>query len=365
MLVGIGLETISVTDIEVDSLRGLSKNDWNDIRLLADKQGVSAIVFDGLCQLVNKYNKECVAPEIESAWWQQFVYEWMGSMLMIENRNCQQKHVMNDMASRWNAKGCRVMIFKGQASATMYPKPEHRSPGDIDCYLFENYSEGNNIARSVGADVDESWYKHSSIWYRGETFENHQFFVHTRDGKRGKLLEKEMEESLYRYLDTSVKMDGLDIILPPIQWLARFLTYHACGHFLSEGLRSKQALDWAMLLEKHQDEIDWPQFYSFCEQFHLRKFADAMTTICVQCFGVSIHNSEIITESPYAEKILNNALYDDDYVFSSGEGGWKNRWHLVKNLFRYRWKYEEIYEESIWRQLWYDATGYLFHTERC
>ena len=70
-----------------------------------------------------------------------------------------------------------------------------------------------------------------------------------------------------------------------------------------------------------------------------------------------------VIESPYAEKILRNALYEDDYVFSSGESSWKNRWHIVTNLFKYRWKYEEIYQQSVWKQLWWYASGFIFKTE--
>ena len=48
-----------------------------------------------------------------------------------------------------------------------------------------------------------------------------------------------------------------EILLPPVQWNAMFLTYHACAHFLSEGLRLKQILDWAMFLKKEQNNVDW------------------------------------------------------------------------------------------------------------
>ena len=99
------------------------------------------------------------------------------------------------------------------------------------------------------------------------------------------------------------------------------------------------------------------------ERFHLKCFADAATAICVNYLGVKIYRQEVTVESPYADKLFDSMLYDDDYVFSSGKSGWYNRFHLVRNLFRYRWKYEEIYEESIWRQLWYDVSGFLFHTE--
>ena len=51
-----------------------------------------------------------------------------------------------------------------------------------------------------------------------------------------------------------------EVLLPPVQWNAMFLTYHACGHFLSEGLRLKQILDWAMFLKKEQNNVDWKAF---------------------------------------------------------------------------------------------------------
>ena len=433
-LLCLGLETKTVSEVQPESFCEMSQEDWRRIREMADKQGVSAIMMDGLSLLVDKYGKEGIAPNIDSGWWQMYVLEGMGAMLQTEKRNSHQLKVMESLASKWMEKGCRVMVFKGQASATMYPKPEHRSPGDIDCYLindndndnvletavaeqatkgrarsattgdacqsknenananlnFSAYHRGNGIARKVGADVDEGWYKHSQIHYKGEMFESHQYFVHTRDGKRGKLQQKELEDYFKR---ESVVFSELSysVLLPPVQWTAMFLTYHACAHFVSEGLRLKQLLDWAMLLEKHQNDVDWKQFYDFCERCHLKRFADAATSICVKYLNVNVlckqseqaranHNDNDRSattgdacqsknlkgwykESPYAEKILDSALYDDDYVFGSGEGSWHNRWHLVKTLFRYRWKYEEIYEESVWRQLWFYASGYLFHTE--
>lgn len=271
---------------------------------------------------------------------------------------------MNDLAEKWSKEGCRTMVFKGQANGTYYPKPDHRNPGDIDCYLFENYARGNDIARKAGAEVDEGWYKHSQIHYKGEMFENHQYFVHTRDGKRGKRLNQESVEQL--------RVDSLEfrelpaapaVVMPPVQWNAMFLTYHACAHFVSEGLLLKQILDWAMFLKAHQNDVDWGSFYGFCERNHLTRLADAMNHIAANYIGVQIANPVIVKDSPYAERILENALYEEDYVFGSGDGSWHNRWHLVRNLFRYRWKYEEIYETSPWKQLWWYTTGYLLKTE--
>ena len=362
LLVSIGLKFREISKNDIDRvIPSLSKDDWLDLRKLADIQGVTAIALDGLNELIGRYGNKCLVPNIEMAWWRQFILEWMGSMIQIEQLNRIQLSVMDAMASRWSKEGCRVMVFKGQASGTMYPIPNHRSPGDIDCYLFGDYAKGNEIALNMGATVDEGWYKHSVINYKGETFENHQFLICTRGGRRKKRLEKELES----YLSRTTHFESLTpfVLCPPDQWLAMFLTYHSCAHFLSEGLRLKQLLDWAQFLKKKQEQINWNEFYEFCEKYHFRTFVDAATAICVNKLGLRILEPSITTSSPYEEMILNSMLYDNDYVHSSGESAWKNRWHLVQNLFRYRWKYKYIYHESVWLQFYRYALGFLFHTE--
>lgn len=363
-LLCLGLQTKDVNEIPTDSFSEMSMNDWKELRTMSDKQGVSAVVLDGLNSLVNSQGKEIIAPHIDRNWWQSYVFGWMGVMAQTEKGNQRQLKVLNELSSQWATEGLRTMVFKGQASAVLYPNPLHRCPGDIDCYLFEHYAKGNEIARKFGAFVDESWYKHSVISYKGESFENHQFFVHTRDGKRGKRLNQELVEQL--------RVEGLEfrelpaapaVVIPPVQWTAMFLTYHACAHFISEGLRLKQILDWAMFLKVHQSEVDWDVFYAYCDRNHLKRFADAMTTIAMKYLGVKELIPNIVCESPYADKILQSALYDEDYVFGSGKGNWYNRFHLIRNMFHYRWKYKEIYQTSVWKQLWWYATGFIFKTE--
>lgn len=369
-LLRLGLGNTTTKEENLSDFIMMPAAQWNRIGNLARTQGVLGVVLDGIDWLENSgYGATRDLPVSQKL-------EWIGEVLTIEQANQHQIAVMNEMAEKWSKQGCCVMVMKGQANGTFYPKPEHRNPGDIDCYLFDDYDKGNDIARKADANVDESWYKHSVINYRKETFENHQYFVHTRDGNRGKRLNDELVEGLKAqesstseatkpsawFRDERAKLTEFTY-MPPVQWNAMFLTYHACAHFVSEGLRLKQILDWSMFLKTHQDDIDWDAFYGFCERNHLRRFADAMTNIASKYLGVQITNPAIVKESPYAEKILNSALYDEDYVFGSGKGEWYNRYHLVKNMFHYRWKYEEIYQTSVWKQLWWYATGFLFKTE--
>lgn len=355
-LLRLGLGTSAIEKENLSDFIMLPAEKWASLGEMARKQGVLGIMLDGIDKINNTsygLTRELKANQ---------KLEWIGEVLQIEQMNRQQTMVMNELAEKWIQNGCCVMVMKGQANGLFYPNPTHRSPGDIDCYLFENYALGNDIARKKGAIVDDGWYKHSQIHYKKEIFENHQFFVHTREGKRSKLLQKEMFEALNT--DKWECFPNSRICIPPAQWNAMFLTYHACGHFITEGLRLKQVLDWAMFLRHNQDKVNWKDFYDFCDRHHFRVFADAMNAICVKHLGVVITNPLVITESKYAEKILSSALYDDDYIYNAGEGKWKGRAHLIKSMFIHRWKYEEIYQQSVWKQLWWYITGFLFHTEK-
>lgn len=227
--------------------------------------------------------------------------------------------------------------------------------------MFDGYIKGNETARTWTTEVDEGWYKQSVISFRDETIENHQYFVHTREGKTSKRLNQELVNLLndekFDYLP------GTGSLLPPSMFNALFLTYHALAHFLEEGLRLKQVLDWAMFLKHNAGKVNWQEYYRLYEQFHFRCFSDVMNDISVHYLGVHIDNSDITTNNPYTEKVLQSVFYDKDFVFGSGQGKWANTWHIVKNLVKYRWKYKEIYQHSILRQLWYYAIGFVFKTE--
>lgn len=354
-LLRLGLDTSTIDKENISDLIMLSEEKWASICNIARKQSVLGIMLDG----IDKLESSCygLTRELKA----NLKLIWIGEVLQMEQRNQHQTMTMNSLADTLNQYGCHMMLMKGQANGLLYPNPFHRSPGDIDCYLFEDYARGNKIAQMIGA-VDEGWYKHSVIHFLGETIENHQFFVLTREGQSSKLLQKELKEALN--VDKWEFYPDSNILLPPVQWNAMFLTYHACAHFLKEGLLLKQVLDWAMFLQKEQDKVDWILFYGFCERYHFRRFIDALTAICVNKLGVQIRDSAITAESQYADKLLHSTLYDEDYVHVAGVSVWMGRWLLVKGLFKNRWKYREIYQQSIFKQLWWYFTGYLFHTEK-
>ena len=326
---------------------------------LAERQGVLTIAIDGLQILIEAHKEEIVAIKENPAKWQMWLLDNIGQLTQYEMMNHQQKKVIAKLSEIWAAEGIRMMVFKGQANAYLYPKPEHRAVGDIDYWLFGDAEKGDEIAKAHGANVSFDWYRHSKIAYKGETIENHRVMSHTRGSEK----KQKMEEELRAMLNPTdlMMIDGCGkALMPSPLFNACFLTYHGLYHFTSEGLRMKQILDWAVFLKKEQNKVDWKQFNDFCTRYKLDKFAAVMNFIASEYLGVQLNSSDIKVDGTFAKKIMQSTLYDDDYLFNSGKSDWTVRWLLIKNMLtRDKWKYRDIAQQNVWVQLWQNATGFI------
>lgn len=352
-----GLNIDRLNELGFDALVSCESDEWNELLDLAISQGVGGIFFDGIQSVFRTYGN----PLPETEWGKKIKTKFLSIILQLEQRNRRQIAAMCKMGDFLKRHGCNMMVMKGQACGLFYPNPLHRSVGDIDFYLFGDYERGNELVRNLGVHVDDSWYKHSEFSLDGESFENHQYFIATRGGKRYKQLNEKLCETL-----AAGNMECFpesNVLLPPVMFNALFLICHACAHFMSEGLRLKQVLDWVMFINKHQADIDWNELHHQCEHYKLNRFLIAMNAIAVDFFGVEKKVDEMLCESPYKDRMLTSILYDDDYIFNSGQGKWKQRYHIVSNMVKYRWKYRDIAQQSVIKQLWTNLFGFIFKTE--
>ena len=358
-LLQLGIGTKIAPAVEYQVLLNLSMQQWRDVLALAERQGVLAIAVDGMQALMEAHKGKNVAQNENPADWQLWLLENIGQLTQYEMMNHQQKKLVAELSEIWAAEGIRMMVFKGQANAALYPKPEHRAVGDIDCWLFGDAEKGDEIAKAQGADVSFDWYRHSKILFKGETIENHRVMSHTHGSKRKLQMEEELR--LMVYGEELTFIDGCGkAMMPSSQFNACFLTYHGLHHFLTEGLRMKQVLDWAVFLKNEQDKVDWEKYNDFCKRYRLDRFAAVMNYISSEYLDVQPQVPDIHVDGRYAERILQSTLYDDDYLFNSGKSDWAVRWLLVKNMLtRDKWKYRDIGQQNVWMQLWHSSMGFL------
>ncbi len=345
--VAIGTERVVVSDVE-----GVS---WQSVYALARKQGVLAIAFDGLMKHF-EHDKE-----FAKSFPQSLKLQWINAVFSIEQRYERQRTVCSELAEKWAEQGVQTLCLKGLAYSTYYPITNHRECGDFDCYLYDDYAKGNAIARELGAKIDESMYKHSEMIYRKVMIENHRFIVAVRGGKKMKELHNLLDniartEPRTSIFDTKIEM-------PSPMFNALFMVHHALTHFLSEGIRLRHILDWALFIKSEQDSFDWERFYALCEEYEMRAFVDCMTAIVVENLGVEVTNPHIVAQSPYAERVLSSIINDDSAIFSQNVGAWRKRIMLVRNLFASRWKYRAFTEWNIFTKFVSLVWGYITHPE--
>ena len=345
--ISIGSEQANSFDTEAVS--------WQAVYAMARKQGVLAVAFDGLSKIF-EHDKE-----FAKAFPMSLKLQWINATCSIEQRYENSKAVCSELVDRWAEQNIKTLCLKGLAFSTYYPQPNHRECGDFDCYLYDDYDRGNAIAKQFGAKVDDEWYKHSEIIYRKVMIENHRFIVAVRNGKKTRKLHNLLDniartEERKPIFDTRIEM-------PSAMFNALFMNHHSLTHFLSEGIRLRHILDWALFLAKEQDNLDWERFYALCEEFEMRAFVDCSTAVAIKVFNIDITNPKIVVESPYTERVLDSILNDDDAVFSQSVGKWRTRLMLVRNLFASKWKYEAFANTGIIAKFVSLAWGYFTHPE--
>lgn len=334
---------------------------WSSVLKLAQQQGVRGVAYEALELLKREGSPDGNFPD------RMTLMQWYAQTAYVEKMVAQHKAMVDEMGKLWQQHGIRTIVFKGLAHGRYYPQPAHREFGDFDCYLIDScgkgaYRQGNDVAKSYGLDVDDGWYKHSHIRYKQLTIENHQFFTSARRGGTDKALHHYMVESIG---DGSrlEKLDGASIYVLPVEAEGLFMLYHSLTHFLVEGINLRHFVDWACWIKANQDRMQWHEFYCQCQRYRLDGFVDVLNTIATKYLGVKLHDDTMRTDSVYAERTIESALYDNSSIYNRGKGRWYERLHVIGNAFRYSWKYRHVAHYSMLGYVWQFVYGFVTRNE--
>lgn len=338
---GIGVRSPEVVHID-------SQINWNEIQAIADKQGLSAIVLDG----IEKLPFDIKPPKVE-------LLQWIGEVLQSETLYATQQKAAAEMALLFKEKSIRTYVLKGEVIAECYPRPEHRSSVDVDCYLLgekedvDAWTTGNKMVKAQGFEVDTDFYKNSTFFLPGLTVENHKFLTPFRGDKRLKRLEIMLQAMLHEDKGEDW-FEGTSLYRPPIMVTALFMIEHAYSHFLHEGLTWRQVLDWALFSRKHKNGIDWVAFDALNEEFGFQLFYHTYNQLGNYLLG------EIAAEdlNEQDKRMLDDVWADLD--LNETNKGVKGKIAMAGNTIKARWKYKYFTDMTMPYALWVRIKGFLF-----
>ena len=279
-----------------------SKINWNTIQEIAEEQGLTAIVLDGIEKA--KTNKANLGIN------QEVLLEWIGEVMQnYEVRYQQYKTAIAELAGFYNSYGYKMMILKGYACSLNWPKPEHRPCGDIDIWQFGQQKEADELLEKSNTNrtdstnnfrIDRSHHHHTMFYWGDFMVENHYDFINVHSHLSSKVLEKVFkelgsEDNLNDNDDHNnvgkriqhVVVNGEKVFLPSPNLHALFLLRHAASHFAAEGISLRNVLDWAFFMEKHSSKVDWKCLMPIIDDYHMRDFFNCINAICVDDLGFS------------------------------------------------------------------------------
>lgn len=317
--------------------------DWHEIKALAERHGLSAVVLDG----IEKTSRDCKIPF-------DLKLQWIGEVLQeYEGRYKAYEKTIGEMAAFYNRHGYKMMVLKGYACGLDWPKPEHRPCGDIDIWLFGKQKEADEVvAHDIKIEIDYSHHHHTVFNWGDFMVENHYDFINTHRHYSHTGLEqifKELGQDDSHY----VELKGEKVYLPSPNLHALFLIRHALNHFTSIGINLRQVLDWAFFAEKHTNEIEWQWLTSVLEKYHMTDFYNCLNTICVEDLGFS---ASIFPSVQFFPSLKDRVLADILSPEYEVEAGIKN---MLKRWKANRWKHKLCFKENAWTAFWYGVWSHL------
>lgn len=323
--------------------------DWNAIEALAARQGLSAVIVDGVEKLAETQRP----PKL-------LLLQWIGEVLQnYEQRNDLYPKTIAEIAGWYNHHGYKMMLIKGLACGINWSKPEHRPCGDIDIWLFGQQKEADALLeKEKGVKIDKSEHHHTVYYWGDFMVENHYDFINVHHHKSNVEYEnilKQLGEDDSHY----VELYGEKVYLPSPNLHALFLLKHLMGHFASERTSIRQLLDWGFFVSKQGKDVEWSFVTGVLERFGMKELFNIFNAICVEDLGFEARLFPEVQFSPLLkERVVNEILfpkYGEDLPAKL----------IPRALFKFRrwkgsaWKHELCYKESMWSAFWSGVKSHL------
>ncbi len=338
-----------VNDSNVDwSLFNLfTPRDWEPFYVLSQKQGVVAIVFDKIKEI----SKEFAPPKT-------ILMRWISHALSIEEQMKKKERIAIEFAEELSKREIQTIVLKGLAYASYYPNPYHRESGDLDCYLMGKKDEGDKITVEIGGKMEEAGYKHSHLYYKSLTIENHNFLTSFDNTKLGIRTEQLLQEQI---IEGYRPIGGTKLQNPSADFNALFLIKHAQRHFINEGICVRHLLDWAFFLKSESQNVNWEKVIPIMKECRILGFAKVMTRPCVDQLGMKIDIEGLSSPMKISDAVLADILGGQPDLFH--ENFMQKIGRIIRRFYR-MWKFRSLADENYIRLVWntFAFSSYLKRT---
>lgn len=265
------------------SLPNLVVGEWEELFTIAGKHGMLPSlmqVFEGRL-IEDKEFRRVVVKKFASV---------QKNALNFKNRLL----TVRELAAMFAEDGIDMMVFKGVATAQLYPKPEWRVFSDIDFFLYGRCFDGNAAMERHGIKSRPFYHHNTEATLHGILLENHYDFVERLNHRHNLVVDDELK-LLANEEGKSIKasflgndVNNVYIMTPTMN--AIFLMRHMSAHFGSESIALRMLYDWALFLKNDANKVDWERVCSLYEASRMTEFVGIILEIIRSHLGVDTSN---------------------------------------------------------------------------
>ena len=212
--------------------------DWEMLYDLAKKHFIDGVLFAG----IEKLPKAQRPPNTI-----------LGNWYMRTDKIRKLNEKMNQNAvivyNQFKQDGFPNCVLKGQGNALMYPKPERRTPGDIDLWLYANRGR---IFKYVKKDFPKTKMLYHHLEYpifKDTMVEVHFFPMFLNNPLYNRRFQKWVKSVAKEQCSNRVELPCGSFCRPTTEFNVIYQLAHIRHHFFDEGVGLRQIMDYYFLIK--------------------------------------------------------------------------------------------------------------------
>ena len=272
--------------MEVETPASAKSIDWRDYLLYSNKQGITGFVFDGLQRSDLRISHE-------------ILFEWISVAESIKVQNKLVNKRICQTVVFFKEKGYKCVILKGQANGLMYPKPELRSPGDIDVWVTQKskktQKESEHVQKIIKLVLKEFPEAHYSIHhiklpiFKDVSVEAHYRPIYMTKWLVDRKLKKYISKVEEKQFENKVAFEDGEIGCLTDDFNIVYQILHMYHHFFETRNNWKQFIDYYYLLKRFNSYVNDnlnKQIEEKFREFGVLKYAKGIMWVMKEMLGL-------------------------------------------------------------------------------
>ncbi len=312
-LVRAGLWEKNVDDLTVFPLKPA---EWREVYRMAQEQTVSALTFQGVCQL-----PEEMMPE------ELMLQKWLMLVEVTERSNELMNGVIAEFLALMKQNSVYPVILKGQGVAAFYEQPLLRSCGDIDLFfpVPGDEEKARGLMRAQGCRPEKMPDNSYSYSWRGVEFEHHTCMFDIQNPSCRPFLKKLMD------------MEGFDGHYPTPMLNLLLLNAHILKHVLGHGIGVRQLADIARAYHTLHGKYDEQVLEQIYRETGIYRWSCQLHAFLVNLLGLDkrmlpFTERDCLIIPALLHKILKGGNFGKhgDSRGAESQGTWMRKWHTFR-----------------------------------